>query len=529
MSDSIRLKTSRPAVGGSGSAREPGAQLAGWIAVVGIGGALLIMAAAALIRQEWMAPPMAMPRAGLPFELHFVQIPKKVVIGALWLSGLMAAGGVAAGLVAARRGARPSMRLILIPAAVIVALLAVLPPAGSTDSLDYASYGQLLLLGRDPYVVAPHLLRVIDPGFARSVPRHWQFQVSLYGPLATFEQYVAARLGGNSPAVIVFWLKLWNAVGFGAVALIADRLLRSDPARRLRAHLLWTVNPLLVWGLIEAGHLDVIAAAAGLLGLLVVGAHSPSVRPPRGVPGGRPPGPALLRALAAGALIGVAADIKINYLLFAVGLAWALRRWPTALAAALGGGLAVLAPSYAWFGGPAVRALFARRNKTAVDSFYRLIHLGPVRPYLGELAIVLFIALVILLLRRMPPADPFRPALRPALALSIAWLIVWPYQLPWYDAMAFCLLLFYPASRLDWLMIVRLTVATLANTPGNPTLPPGRTLVVIDQLIVHRLAPVVLLGCGVWLVVMACTGRWGPQLPGETVSLPDSSPVAPAA
>ena len=31
----------------------------------------------------------------------------------------------------------------------------------------------------------------------------------------------------------------------GAVALMLDRVLRLDPARRLRGHLLWTLNPLL--------------------------------------------------------------------------------------------------------------------------------------------------------------------------------------------------------------------------------------------------------------------------------------------
>lgn len=52
---------------------------------------------------------------------------------------------------------------------------------------------------------------------------------------------------------------------------MADRMLRSHPARRLRAHLLWTLNPLLIWGLVAAGHLDVLAAAAGMLGLLALG------------------------------------------------------------------------------------------------------------------------------------------------------------------------------------------------------------------------------------------------------------------
>jgi hypothetical protein len=37
---------------------------------------------------------------------------------------------------------------------------------------------------------------------------------------------------------------------FLGVAYGLDRMLRSDPARRVRAHLLWTVNPLLLWGVV---------------------------------------------------------------------------------------------------------------------------------------------------------------------------------------------------------------------------------------------------------------------------------------
>jgi hypothetical protein len=44
------------------------------------------------------------------------------------------------------------------------------------------------------------------------------------------------------------------------VALGLDRLLRSDPARRARAHLLWSVNRLMLWALMAGGHLDVLAA-----------------------------------------------------------------------------------------------------------------------------------------------------------------------------------------------------------------------------------------------------------------------------
>jgi len=174
----------------------------------------------------------------------------------------------------------------------------------------------------------------------------------------------------------------------------------------------WTVNPLLLWDLIEAGHLDVLAAAAGLLGLIVLGEQSGAARP------------RVLHALGAGVLLGIAAEIKINYVLFALGLAWVLRRSPAALAAAGGGALAVLVPTYAWFGVPAVKAVLARRNTTSADSFYQpfvaLHENGNSR--LALIAGVLVVGVAVLLFRRLPPGLSSWPAIRPALALSLAWL-----------------------------------------------------------------------------------------------------------
>ena len=317
------------------------ARALGWLALACIGTALLIMVGADLVRQDWMYPPLRLPAGGFPFAATGVHVSRRLVVAGLWVSGVLGTAGVISGLLAARHGARLPLRAMLIAAGVAVAVLAVLPPAGSTDVLDYASYGRLLALNHNPYLATPHLLRVSDPGFGLSVPWRWQHQVSLYGPAATFEQYLAARLGGDSPARVVFWLKLWNAAAFGVVAYVADRMLRAHPDRRLRAHLLWTLNPLLIWGLVAAGHLDVLAAAAGLLGLLALGAQAAVPGPWFGRPwfGRRGPGQmatsrtttsrAMLgRALLAGALVGLAADIKINYLAFGVGLAWALRRRP---------------------------------------------------------------------------------------------------------------------------------------------------------------------------------------------------------
>jgi hypothetical protein len=316
--------------------------------------------------------------------------------------------------------------------------------------------------------------------FGHSIPVHWQQQVSLYGPAATIEQYFAAKFGGASIARVVFWLKFWNALGFGAVAFVLDRVLRHDPAARLRAHLLWTVNPLLLWDLVAAGHVDALAAAAGFIGLLAIGRQ-----PPAGVQ------PRLWRAATAGALIGLAADIKIDFVVFGIGLAWALRRSLPGLLAAAAGALLVLGPTYAWLGKPAVKALADRRDKTSQDSFYLFANLTNWR-YLIVLAVVLFVVIAALLLRRMPAGDRLRPAIRPALAISVAWLFIWPYQLPWYDSMIICVLALYPATRLDWLVLVRLWIATLANIPGNPDGISGGRMRTADIALVHGL-----------------TGQWG--------------------
>jgi hypothetical protein len=484
------------------------------VAAAGIGIAILIMIAVSLTRSGWMLPPLVMPAAGPPWEIPIRHVSADLVTYALWLAALLGAGGVVAGLLAIRRGARLSARILLVAGLITVAVLTVLPPAGSTDALDYATYGRLVALGHSPYVTTPVYLRHLPNAFAHSVPRVWDHYVSVYGPLATMEQFLAAKLGGASAARITFWLKLWDSAAFAVVAVVLDRLLRRNPAQRLRAHLLWTVNPLLLWDLVAAGHLDVLAVMAGLLGLLVLGEQHAADRP------------GLVRVLASGALLGVAADIKIDYLLFGLGAAWALRRSVLALALAGAAALAVLVPSYAYFGTPAVRALLSRRNQSSADNFYRLFLHGWHHD-LGMMATVLVVAVAILALRRLPPGAVTRPAIRPTVALCAAWLFLWPYQLPWYDAMLICVLVVYPASRLDWLVLGRLAAGTISNMPGNPYLRHSLLLWHIDHFAVRVLAPAVMLAAAAGFVALCLSGNWklrdapGPgHTAGENARLP---------
>ncbi len=367
-----------------------------------IGSSIAIMVAVSVVRDGWALPAAPLPPAGPPWGLS-PHVSLTTVTMALWAAVALGGTGVGAGLAAVARGARPPARLLIAASLVAVAALTVLPPAGSGDALSYASYGRIAATGHNPYLMTPAQLAAAGDPVARSAPLLWRHTVSVYGPAATAEQWAAAELGGGSALRITFWLKLWDALAFVLVLAGLDRMLRADPARRARAHLLWSVNPLLLWVLIAAGHADLMAAAAGLASVVMLGRVDRAGQP------GTSWVTRLARPAAAGLLAGLAGDIKISYLLFAAGIAWALRRSPAALAAAAAGVLAVLAPSYLWFGTPSLTAPLLRGDQAGRISFYRLLHL-PQQPGWIVLAVsaALFLAVAAAMLARLP--DP--PGLR---------------------------------------------------------------------------------------------------------------------
>lgn len=507
------------------------ARVYGWLAIAGIAAALVIMIIVSLARASWMGPPMAMPRVGPPFELTSWRLPLDTVTLMLWGAAIAGGLGVTAGLVAVQRGWRPPVWPLLAAAAVVIAILTVLPPVGSTDAQDYMAFGRIMVLGHSPYVWVPWDLLHMHDVVARSIPWEWGKDPTPYGPAATVEQFLAARLGGTSAARIVFWLKLGNALAFGAVAVVADSLLRSDPAARLRAHLLWTINPLLIWQLIASAHLDVLAAAAGLLGLVIAGGW-PALRAgdrPAGWPTARPRSPlagypGVGRAFAGGLLIGIAADIKITFLLFALGLVWALRRSVGPCVAAGCGVLAVILPSYAWFGPPAITSVLQKGNKVTADNFYQLIsdnQHGFLMIHIGVIATILVVSLAILTTTRLPFRPAAQPAIFAALALSTAWLFVWQYQLPSYDAMIICLLIVVPASWLDWLVMARLTAGTVALMPGNPTPIRGHLLSRIQLFDITVTVPLVLAAAVGCLIGFCLSERRSSRRPSQLEREPD--------
>ena len=485
-------------------------RLTGWFAAVAIAASTLIMIVISAAGPNVSVP--AMRRAGgLPWW-HALHLTATFVTVSLWGAMVLGCAGVMAGLVAVARGARPPVRPVIAAAFLAVVVLTVLPPAGSTDSISYAASGRTAVIGRSPYVMTPlQLERTGDPVGRQipfnEIPSSWANAVSVYGPVATAAEWGAAELGGTSLARITFWLKLEEAVAFGAVIMALDRLLRSNPEMRLRAHLLWSVNPLLLWEIVASGHIDGLAAVFGLLGIVALRTRTPAGEIGTG------------GAVLAGLLIGVATGIKVEYALLGLAVAWACRRSLKALTAAAAGFAVVVIPAYLAAGTPAIKVLVTRSAGITWDTMYQLFwrpvlgytqfSVSSVPPHLELVAYLLFAAVALLALLRLPDRVPGLPAVTPALALSLSWLFLTAFQRPWYDAMAISLLALYSASRLDWVVLVRLLAgATVyAQAVQSPVEP--HWLYDLGQFNGTWLTPSIRLLASAAFVWLCVSGRWG--------------------
>ena len=469
------------------------------VSVAAIVVSLLIMVVVSVNGPSVSVPSLAHPAAGPPWW-HPLHLRPAVVLLSLWTAAVIAAAGVAGGLVAVSRGARLPVKPLLAGVFLVIAVFTVLPPGGSTDAISYGIDGSMVVAGHSPYVMTPNEFLATGAQIARNSPRTWENSLSDYGPLATASEWAAAELGGSSMARITFWLKLWTALAFGVVVLLLDQLLKPDPAMRLRAHLLWSANPLLLWEIVAGGHIDGLAIALGVAGIAVLRAKRPAADP----------GP--VRALVAGLLIGAAIGVKAPFALFALGALWALRRHLASAFALVLGCLITIAPPYLAAGRPAVTALFHRGNQVTWDNlyqvFWRPFGITTYQPaHLVTVAAVLAVIVAVITCLRLPSRVPSLPALTPSLALSLAWVFMWPFQRPWYDVMIIALLVLYPASRLDWVVLVRLGFAAVTYMDAI-TLPRGwlLSLQMFEGEWITSTVRMLAVAALLWLCL---TGRWG--------------------
>jgi hypothetical protein len=372
-----------------------------------------------------------------------------------WIAVVLGSIGFVAALIAIRRGWQPSPKRLIAGSVVAVIALMLMPPIATGDPLYYSAYGRIGLLGHNVFETASNQFLPAGDPVAASVRQYLPLPPSRYGPVAVLSEEAAAAIAGDSPARTLFWLKVWNAVAYLALVFVLDRLLRADRMRRTRAHLMWSLNPLLLFLIMADGHNDVLAAALAATALFAV--RKAAVR----------------RTFGGGVLLVLAIGVKATYALFGAGMAWAVRRRPRALAALAAGTAAVLVPTYLLGGRKVVAAttiglLSGEHTNLLWYEFARYTgvarhgHAYAVTNMAGLLAGGV---LALVLLWRLPPGPPDFPGVRVSAALALALLIASPYQQAWYDAMIFPLIAVMAASRLDWILAAHTITLSVISVP----------------------------------------------------------------
>ncbi|MBC3841231.1 hypothetical protein GXW82_15765 [Streptacidiphilus sp. 4-A2] len=375
----------------------------------------------------------------------------------LTLAAIAAQGiGLLGLLRAAARGWRPPTRRLLGAGAVGALLLCLVTPVGSADVASYAAYGRIAALGGSPYLTAPADL---GGGYARLVSSSWQHTPSVYGPLATWVQQLAATIGGDRPMLTIWLLMLANA----AVYLLTGLLLVRIAPDRTRAALLWAANPLLLGQLVGGGHLDTYMAlfAACAVYVALRARH-------------------LWHEVLIGVLLGLTCGVKISAGLLAVGLSWPLLRardWRR-LGVRVPAAVLTLVALYAPVGLGALDPLSDASQMVSVPSLWQLVrwagHSFPGPAVTAELTSVTWPLLMLLFAwlihreftRRHAGSAP--PVLVAAFALALGWLLAAPWCMPWYAALAWPLAALLPRARTDvCLLLLTLALALCHNTGGH--------------------------------------------------------------
>jgi alpha-1,6-mannosyltransferase len=410
--------------------------------------------------RESYLPPWYLPTGMVKPDEWFVSL-------LIWAAILLGALGLWVGMRALADGWKPKFKKLFVLGTALSLLTVCVPPMTSADVLMYAAYGRLQAIGRDPYDITPaEVFRGQFDPVLRWTERPWQDTPSVYGPITSWTQLTANRLGGENMHDIVFWLQLFSVVPFILACAGVLFLARGDARRQGRVALLTIANPLLIWAVVAGAHNDSLAVMFAVGGLLFM-RKNPFV---------------------AGLGIGLAGCAKISIGLWGLAMLWAYRREPKkALLLCLGTAVPMGLAYVLWQPTAFLQAL---RNGGYVsvgswaNPLYRLLDVF-LTGFQGKVivGVISYISLIVIawMLSRVVPwtpapgldkdadlrRDPLTIALRTSLVLSVAWLITSMYTLSWYDLLAWMPLALLAASKLDKIMLIRGTVLSLAYVPGR--------------------------------------------------------------
>jgi alpha-1,6-mannosyltransferase len=381
-----------------------------------------------------------------------------LVYGAILLGGY----GVFLALRALKNGWAPRIdRLIALGVGTTAAVLLV-PPMASGDVLIYAAYGRIMSLGGNPYTTAPaDTIRLGYDPVISATERPWQGAKSVYGPIATWIQWLSSVIGGDSMQLTVWMLQLSVAISLVVTGLLLLKLVGPDLGSRRRVLLLGLANPLLLWTELAGAHNDATAVMFAVVALVVFRRH----------------------IFWAGVLLGVAGCTKLSIGLVGVAMLWSLRGDRRKMLRFCLGGALSMGGLYAVVG---LQAFQQARSQTSfistgtphkvIFSLFDLFLPGAlVRTVIGIVAWLGLVVVAILLSQVFPkalvpkahPQDTTPEAIRYTAIYAIAWLVTAMYTLPWYDVSAWVALAMVAASQVDRLMVVRTTMLAIAYVPGR--------------------------------------------------------------
>ena len=405
-------------------------------------------------------PPWYLPAGVIKPNEWFVSI-------LIWAAIILGALGLWVGLRAMADGWKPRYKKLFGLGTVLSLLTIFVPPMTSADVLMYAAYGRLQAIGRDPYEITPaEVFRgQFDPVLSWT-ERPWQDTPSVYGPITSWTQLVANKLGGDNMHDIVFWLQVFSVVPFILACAGVLMLAHGDPRRQGRAALLTIANPLLIWAVVAGAHNEALAVMFAVAGLLFM-RKNPFV---------------------AGLGIGLAGCAKVSIGLWGLAMLWAYRREPKKALLLCLGTAVPMGLAYVLWQPTAFLQSLRNGGYVSVGSWanplYRLLDVFMTGYHAKVIVgVISYIGLIIIawMLSRVVPwtaapgldkdadlrRDPLTIALRTALVLSVAWLITSMYTLSWYDLLAWMPLAVLAASKLDQILVIRGAALSLAYVPGR--------------------------------------------------------------
>lgn len=436
----------------------------------------LIVAGSALILAVAFCGPSSValklgPRDGyLPpwyLPISVLTLNEWVCVPALWLALIAGAVGMWICWRAINTGWRPNNRKLFGLGALLSILTSLVPPMTSADVLMYAAYGRLQVLGLNPYDITPAEIfrQEYDPVLIWT-ERPWQDTPSVYGPLASGSQWLAAWLGNGNMHDTVFWLQMFALLPFLVIGALAVLLAHDNHKIQTRAVLFTVLNPLMIWSVLAGAHNEAFTLVFAIVGLFFM-RRSPFL---------------------AGIGIGLAGTVKVSLVFYGIAMAWGYRRdWRKLLQLVLGAAIP-LAVAYGLLVPQALLAAGRNTGYISAGSWAPWLQWAltpvfgdlPTRGFIGWAGWVLMVIVIWMLSRVMPwrlvpgvpehhdpRRDPLTIAVRTAAILTASWLVTSPYTLSWYDLTTWVPLGLLAVSRLDVLMIWRGLWLSLAYVTGR--------------------------------------------------------------